>query len=254
MADNGIVPGTPTWADLGSSDLQASAAFYSAIFGWTAHVSDAPAAGGYTMFHSAEGKTVAGMGPLANPGQPPAWTTYISVEDADATTAAATAAGGTVVMPPMDVMDQGRMAILQDPTGAVVALWQPRAHRGAELYNAPGAMIWNELSTRDVPGATRFYTSVFGWAAVTPDDRPYTEWQIDGEKVAGMMATPEQVPASVPANWLVYFRVADLEATVARAGDAGAQVRMAPMTIAQGTFAILADPQGATFAVIGPTR
>jgi uncharacterized protein len=251
MATNVIAPGTPSWVDLGTPDMAASKAFYGGLFGWTGHTAEQPEAGGYTLFHNADGKEVAGAGPLQNPGQPTAWTTYIAVEDADATTKAATDAGGTVLMPPMDVMDQGRMAILQDPTGAAIAVWQPRAHKGADVFNVPGALSWNELSTRDVPAATRFYTTVFGWGAKTSDGpQAYTEWQIEGRSVGGMMAMPEQIPASVPANWLVYFAVANCQATVDRAVELGGKVQMAPMTIPQGTFAVLSDPQGATFAVI----
>jgi predicted enzyme related to lactoylglutathione lyase len=251
MATNVIAPGTPSWVDLGTPDIAASKAFYGALFGWTGHTAEQPEAGGYTLFHNADGKEVAGAAPLQNPGQPPAWTTYIAVVDADATTKAATDAGGKVLMPPMDVMDQGRMAILEDPTGAVVAVWQAGAHKGADVFNVPGALSWNELSTRDVPAATRFYTTVFGWGAKTSEGPPaYTEWQIDGRSVGGMMAMSEEMPASVPANWLVYFAVADCQATVDSAVALGGQVRMPPMTIPQGTFAVLSDPQGATFAVI----
>jgi len=255
MATNVLAPGTPSWVDLGTPDIKASAAFYGAIFGWTAHTAEQEEAGGYTLFHTAEGKQVAGAGPLQDPAQPPAWTTYISVVDADATAAAATAAGGTVLVPPMDVMDQGRMAILQDPTGAAVALWQPRAHKGAELFNAPGALTWNELSTRDVDGAKQFYTKVFGWGTLTHEGaQPYTEWQIDGRSIGGMMQTPDMVPAEVPAYWLAYFSVADCDATVAKAGELGATVQVPPTAIPQGTFSIITDPQGATFAVISPPK
>jgi uncharacterized protein len=251
MAINVIAPGTPSWVDLGTPDINASKAFYSALFGWTAHAVEAPEAGGYTTFHLGGDKRVAGVGPLPNPGPPPAWTTYVSVVDADATTAAATDAGGKVLMAPMDVLDQGRMALLQDPTGAVFGLWQPREHKGADVFNQPGSLSWNELSTRDVPAATRFYTSVFGWGAKTSEGpQPYTEWQNDGRTVGGMMATPEQVPASVPPHWLVYFAVANCQATADRAVELGGQVQMATTTIPQGKFAVLSDPQGATFAVI----
>jgi uncharacterized protein len=252
MADSStITPGTPSWVDLGSPDVKASADFYGAVLGWTAHTVPQPEAGGYTLFHS-NGKQVAGVAPLMNPGQPPAWTTYVSVEDAAATAARAVEAGGKVLMEPMDVLDQGRMAILQDPTGAVVALWQPREHKGAEVYNEVGAMCWNELSTRDVPAATRFYASVFGWGAKTSGEgaEAYTEWQLDGRTVGGMMAMRPEVPASVPPHWLTYFAVADCAGTVEKAREHGGQVMVPPMTIPQGTFAVLADPQGAAFAVI----
>jgi uncharacterized protein len=251
MAENGVAPGTPGWVDLGTPDVKASTEFYGAIFGWTGHTGD-PQYGGYTLFHTADGKQVAGCAPLMSPGQPPAWTTYVAVEDADATVAAALEAGATVVAPAIDVGDQGRMAVLQDPTGAVFALWQPGAHRGADVYNVPGALSWNELSTRDVPAATAFYSTLFGWGTRTSGRgaQAYTEWLLGGKSVGGMMRMPDQVPAEVPAHWLVYFSVEDCEKTVAKATGLGAQVMLPPTTIPQGTFAVLADPHGATFAVV----
>ena len=145
-------PGTPSWVDLSSPDLEASARFYRELFGWTAQASEDPEARGYTMLQQG-GKNVAGMGP-AQPGQPPAWTSYVTVEDADAAAKRVEAAGGSVLLPPMDVMDVGRMAIFADPAGAVIAVWQPRSHKGADLVNEPNSLCWNELQTRDLAKAT----------------------------------------------------------------------------------------------------
>jgi uncharacterized protein len=254
MAESGIAPGTPIWTDLSSPDVEASARFYGAVFGWTSHPGG-PESGGYTLFHTADGRQVAGVAPLASPGQPPAWNTYVSVEDADAAAARAAEAGGKVLMA-ADVLDQGRVAIVEDPTGAVISLWQPRAHRGAEVFNVPGAMSWTELATRDVPAATAFYAAVFGWGARTSGEgsESYTEWVLGDRSVGGMLPMPEQVPAGVPAHWLVYFAVDDTEATARRASELGAQVMVPPVTIPQGTFAVLADPHGAEFAVIALSR
>jgi predicted enzyme related to lactoylglutathione lyase len=248
---NEPAPGTPIWVDLSSPDVAASASFYGELLGWTAEVSPQPEAGGYTTFRS-NGSRVAGAAPIMNPGQPPAWSTYVSVEDADAVAAQAKEAGGQVLVPTMDILDQGRMTVLQDPTGAVIGLWQPGAHRGADVYNVPGALCWNELSTRDVDEAERFYTAVFGWGARTSggDGPAYTEWWLNDRAIGGMMAMPDVIPAIVPAHWLVYFAVADCEATVRRASELGGQVMVPTTTVPQGTFAILADPTGATFAVI----
>lgn len=250
MAEDGYAPGTPIWVDLSSPDPAASERFYGDLFGWTADEPD-PQAGGYRMLRY-DGKMVAGLGPTMNPGQPPAWMTYIKVADASATASAAESAGGKVVMPAMDVMEAGRIAMIQDPTGGVVGLWQPGQHKGAELFNTPVSVSWNELSTRDVESAKRFYSQVFGWEPHTSGEpgQEYTEWRVNGKSVGGMMAMPDQVPAAVPPHWLTYFAVDDCQGTVARATERGGQVMVPPMTIPQGTFSVLADPQGAAFAVI----
>src|SRR3954447_3692733 len=159
-------PGTPLWVDLGSADVEASRGFYGTLFGWTASEPGPPEAGGYRFFEQ-DGKMVAGLGPLMQEGQPSAWSSYVSVVDADATAAAARDAGGSVVVEPMDVMDVGRFAFVSDPGGAVIGLWQPRRHTGAEIVNEPVSLAWNELNTRDVEAAKPFYTAIFGWEAET---------------------------------------------------------------------------------------
>lgn len=254
MADNGYAAGTPIWVDLSSNDTGASARFYEGLFGWKADEPDEQM-GGYRLFRQG-GKMVAGLGPIMNPGQPPAWSTYVKVDDADAVTAKAGAASGTVLVPAMDVGEQGRMAIFQDPTGAVIGIWQTGAHRGAELFNEPVSQSWNELSTRDTEAARRFYTQVFGWEPRVSGEGAdaYTEWLVDGRSVGGMMQMRPEVPEAVPAYWLTYFAVGDCEATVARATELGGQVMVPPMTIPQGTFSVLADPDGAAFAVIQLNR
>ena len=253
MADsNGVAAGTPSWVDLGSPDVDASVKFYGDLFGWTAD-EGSPEFGGYRMLRS-NGKQVAGVGPLMNPQQPPSWTTYVSVDDAKATSAKAKAAGGQVLVDAMEVGEAGSMAILQDPTGAVFGLWQPGQHKGSEVFNTPVSLTWNELSTRDPEAAKRFYSSVFGWDPHTNGEgaEAYTEWHLGGKSIGGMMQTPAQVPAQVPPYWLTYFRVADCEATVQKAQSLGGTVMMPKTSIPQGTFAVLADPAGAAFAVIQP--
>jgi predicted enzyme related to lactoylglutathione lyase len=253
MADtNGVAPGTPSWIDLGSPDVDASVEFYGGLFGWTADPGS-PEFGGYRMLRN-KGKQVAGVGPLMNPQQPPAWTTYVSVEDAKATSQKAKAAGAQVLVEPMQVGDAGSMAILQDPTGAVFGLWQPDQHKGSEVFNTPVSLTWNELSTRDVDAAKRFYSAVFGWDPHTHGEggQAYTEWHLGGKSIGGMMETPAQVPAAVPPYWLTYFTVADTDSTVKKAQELGATVIVQPTKIPQGVFAVLTDPAGATFAVIKP--
>jgi predicted enzyme related to lactoylglutathione lyase len=183
-----------------------------------------------------------------NPG-PPAWMTYITVASVDETAAKITAAGGTVVAPPMDVMDVGRMAVAQDPTGAFFSIWEPRASIGAEVVNEPGALCWNELNTRDVDGALAFYEQVFGLTAQRSD--AYNELKLGDRVVGGCMQMPEMIPAEVPAHWLAYFAVADIAASTERAKSLGAQAMVEAMEAGDvGRFSVLGDPMGAVFAII----
>lgn len=248
-------PGVPSWVDLGTPDLDAAKAFYGKLFGWTA-AGLGPEAGGYDMFKIGE-QHVAGVGPLQGEGVPSAWTTYIATDDVDGAVKRVEEAGGAVFVPPMDVMEAGRMAIAADPTGAVFGIWQPRDFSGAELVNEAGTLCWNELMTRDVEAAKSFYAAVFGWGAKVsgPDDSPagmaYTEFQVDGRSIAGMMEMSEGMPAEIPSNWLVYFAVDDADASAATAEAAGGAIANPPMDIPSvGRFALLNDPFGAVFAVI----
>jgi predicted enzyme related to lactoylglutathione lyase len=246
-----FAPGTPLWIDMGSPDLPGTARFYSELFGWQAE-DLGEEVGHYTMFRQ-DGKSVAAAMPLMNPQQPTAWVTYISTTNAEDTAKKVTEAGGTVIAPPMAVMDQGTMAVFADPTGGAFAVWQPGVMTGAELVNTPNSLSWNELSTRDLPAAKAFYTKVFPWTAKSnpmPDGSEYVEWQIDGKSVGGGMTMNAQIPAQVPPHWLVYFAVANTDNTVKRAQELGAQLMMPATDIPQGRFAVITDPQGATFAVI----
>jgi hypothetical protein len=238
-------PGTPSWIDLGAPDVDAAAEYYSSLFGWTFEdLGDE--AGGYRMARIG-GKDVAGLGPAQAPG-PPYWTTYVTTDDVEATTAKVEKAGGAVVVPPMDVMEAGRMAVYQDAEGAFVSAWQPGRSIGAEVVNEHGALCWNELNTRDLGKAKAFYGDVFGWEA--NDSEAYTEWQLGGRVIGGAMAMGENFPPEVPPNWLVYFAVDDVDATAAKAAELGGTVIAGPITVDVGTFVVLADPQGAVSAVI----
>jgi predicted enzyme related to lactoylglutathione lyase len=240
-------PGTPSWADIGVQDVEAAAAFYGKLFGWEVPEA-APDSGGYRMAMLRE-KLVAGIGPAQDPG-PPRWTTYVSVADADATTAAVKAAGGTVFVEPMDVLDAGRMAVFADSTGVPFSVWQPRLHIGAQLAHEPGTLCWTELNSRDTDKAAAFYEAVFGWKADTSTEpMQYTQFLLDGRSIAGMLDMAGRVPDDVPAHWMVYFGSADVDADVATATEAGGQVFVGPMDIPTGRFAVLGDPQGANFAV-----
>jgi predicted enzyme related to lactoylglutathione lyase len=242
-------PGTPSWVDLASPNLDASRKFYSALFGWKAEVVDDPAAQGYTMF-SKNGKQVAGLGGLQMPQQPSAWSTYVATEDADKTAKAVQEAGGKVIAPPFAVMKSGRMAVFQDPTGAYISIWEAGEHKGAELVNEPGSFSWNELNTKGIDKAKAFYKKVFGWEAADqamPQGGSYTEWKLKGKSIAGAQ---EALPPNVPPHWLTYFTVGDSDATTKKVAELGGKVLMGPIDIPQGRMAVVADPHGASFAVI----
>jgi len=151
----GYPQGTPCWADIWTDDPAAGRAFYAGLFGWEWEVSPDPAFGGYSIA-LLRGKRVVGLSGTMIPDMRPAWVTYLAVDDADAFAAAVPAAGGTVAGPPMDIADQGRMALATDPAGAFFGVWQRGVHTGSELVNEPGTVVWNELVAADlVPLAGR---------------------------------------------------------------------------------------------------
>jgi uncharacterized protein len=248
-------PGTPSWVELSSPDVDASARFYGELMGWPAtEPGPAEETGGYRMFQQ-DGKSVGGLMGHMQEGQPTAWATYVSVADADDTIASVRSAGGTVLVEPMEVMDLGRMAFLADPTGAALGVWQPRSFAGAELVNEPNSLCWTELMTRDVAAGRAFYPAVFGWVAGRPqfEDAPetYTLWELDGKPIGGMMQmTDDYFPPEVPPHWGVCFAVADCDATVAKARELGATLMYEPMDMSIGRFAGMIDPQGASFTVM----
>ena len=246
-----FAPGTPSWVDLATTDADAAGTFYSTLFGWRAEPVPDPDAGGYTMF-TLNGRMIGAMAPMAGPDHPPAWTTYVTTDDADKTVEIAESAGAKVLQAPMDVMGAGRMAIFADPTGAVIALWQPGEHKGAQLVDDPGTFTWTELTTRDTAAAEQFYTTVFGWTAETSagGGMPYTEFKLGETSVAGMMAAPADLPPQVPAYWMPYFAVLDPDKTAAEATALGGSAMVGPTDFPGGRFVILRDPQGAVFGAL----
>jgi uncharacterized protein len=245
-------PGTPCWIDLATPDQDAAAEFYRALFGWSVEEDEnAEQTGGYRVA-TLRDKAIGGVMKPMQEGQPPAWSTYICVEDADATAAKAREAGGTVAVEPMDVLDYGRMAFLVDPAGAFIGLWQPGRNLGAGLVNEPGALSWNELNTRDTAAAKEFYGAVFGWGFEDNEFEggTYTSLKVGDRPVGGMLDMTGRVPDGVPSHWQVYFAVEDTDATVAKATELGGSLMFGPIDIEAGRFAILADPFGASFAAI----
>ena len=244
--------GTPAWVDLSSADPAGSRAFYSGLFGWDVQVSPDPQYGGYAIAQLG-GQDVAGIGPSMSPEAPTAWMVYLAAVDAEAVGRAVTDAGGTVVAPPFDVGDQGRMAVFQDPAGAFISVWQPLAMAGF-TSGVPNSFGWAELNARGIDADIPFYERVFGWTHRTQPMGdgmpPYIEFQLGGTSVAGGTEMNPMVPAGVPSYWMVYFRVSDVDSTYRSAIGAGAREMLAPMDYPGGRLAILADPQGATFGLI----
>ena len=243
-------PGTPSWVDVSSTNLSATIEFLKELFGWNA-TDMGEEAGHYTMF-DVGGKSVAAAGPkMPGDPSPSAWTTYITVDSADDTVAKAKAAGGSVLLEPMDVFDAGRMAILADPSGGVFAIWQPGRTIGAELVNEPNSLSWNELTVREPDSVLPFYSDLFGWTVVKHDDPfPYRELHLDGKPIGGCMQMNENFPPGLPTHWMVYFAVADCDAMANRARSLGGTVHVEPMDIPVGRMAVIQDPGGAVCAVI----
>lgn len=243
--------GEPSWADLTTTDVDTAATFYRSIFGWEAEAIDDPDAGGYTML-TLDGKYVGALSPtMPNDPSPPHWNVYLNVDDADKVSEIAASAGGTVVVPTMQVFTSGKMAILQDPTGAFISVWQAQDHKGAAVTDEPGTLTWVELTTTDTAKAKAFYTEVFGWSAEGSEgEMPYTEFKIGDTSVAGMMAKPKDMPAGIPSNWMPYFKVVDADKKVGEITAAGGNVIMPGTDIPTGgRFAVAADPTGAVFGL-----
>lgn len=247
--DTPFAPGTPCWVDLMTSDLQASKTFYGTLFGWE-FADSGDEFGNYNMA-TKDGHNVAGMmaNPPENPG-PDGWTTYIATADVDATLRTAGEGGANTVMEAMDVGDVGRMAMVVDPSGAAVGLWQAGAHTGFGVYNEPGAVTWDELHSKDFAAATDFYAKVFGWDydhAIESAEMVYWTAKVDGETVAGLGDGSKYLPDGVPSHWTLYFAVEDCDDAVAQAVGLGATVNRAAEDTPFGRMADLVDPGGVAF-------
>ena len=249
-------PGTFSWPELATTDQKAAVSFYRALFGWD--VNEQPLGPGetYSMFQLRGKETGAAytMRPEERQmGAPPHWNNYVTVQNVDESVKTAEGLGAKVFAPPFDVMDAGRMAVLQDPTGAVFQVWQPKKSIGAKILNEPGALCWTELTTSDTKAAEAFYTKLFGWTpkhGAPGAPMEYTEFSNNGQPIVGMMKMPEQMPAQVPSYWMPYFQVAGCDASTATATTLGAKTMVPPTDISgTGRFALVSDPQGAMFAL-----
>ncbi|MFI0235619.1 VOC family protein [Streptomyces sp. NPDC016845] len=250
------VNGAPNWLDLATPDLDASVSFYGGVFGWRFRPGGAET-GGYGMF-TLDGKKVAGAMTVTADQGTPGWTVYFRAADADAAVKAAEQAGATVFLQPMDVLDQGRMAILADPAGGAFGLWQPRQHKGFEHVTQDGGLNWVELHTSDAPAAKEFYATVLGWGTFDVEfpGGSYTTVSPAGTDENGMFGgiaplDTEPGEAQPDTHWTPYIHVPDVDAAAATAQKLGGTVRSAPAGVAGvGRIATLTDPHGGAFAVI----
>jgi uncharacterized protein len=240
-------PGTFSWTDLSTPDPEAAKTFYSALFGWEAEDTPIPGGGVYTMLRL-DGKDACALS-AAREGQMTAWLSYVTVDDVDAAARRAGELGGTVHAEPFDVVEAGRMAVVQDPTDAVFALWQARDNIGAQIVNGPGALTLNQLNTSDPDRAQMFYTGLFDWRVeqVAAGDRPYWGLYNGGSLNGGMMPLPAEMRA--PSHWLVYFGADDIDAAAERISGLGGTVLVPKMAVPGGEILVARDPQGAVLGL-----
>jgi predicted enzyme related to lactoylglutathione lyase len=254
-------PGTPCWVDLSVPDVAAAVAFYADVLGWT-FVDTGADYGGYHIAQ-VDGRAAAGVGPTMQEGQPSAWTVYFASDDADATAKLIGEHGGSIFVGPMDIPGTGRMIIAADPTGGVFGVWQQTGMIGSGVVDEPGAFAWDDARLADVKTGKRFYADVFGLTysplGIEADEEmadyetftpPGGSDQRPGGGIGGMMGAPP----GTPSHWLAYFAVADTDAAVAAAGDGDGSVLMSPDDTPWGRVAVVADPFGAVFGLIGPTQ
>lgn len=250
----GYPHGTFSWVDLAAREQASAKNFYMELFGWDAV--DNPVSEGvvYTMF-LLNGKSVAGLSQMGTEqvaqGMPSIWSSYVTVDDLDETAAQVEGLGGMVLASPFEVMEAGRMAVVQDPTGATFSLWEAKNHIGASYVNVPTSLGWNELNTRDSERAVEFYNELLGWTAETrAEPSPYTTIFNNGRMNGGVIQMTSEW-GDMPSHWMVYFSVVDCDGVMAKATKLGGKVVMGPIDApGVGRFAIISDPQGGVFTAI----
>jgi uncharacterized protein len=245
--------GTPCWVDVTVDDIPKAIAFYQALFGWDIQLGG-PEVGGYSIAHQ-DGRIVAAISPkMGQPDAPSVWTTYLATDDVDATAAKIKAAGGQLLAEPMDVMEEGRMAVAADPAGAVFGLWQGEHTTGLGVANEPGALTWNEQMSRDFDGSKAFYEAAFGYGYqdMSGDGFKYALLMVGDHEVGGIGEYPEGTPAGTPAAWAAYFAVPDTDAAVAKVTELGGRVVEPIRDSPYGRIGVVADNHGAVFSLITP--
>lgn len=258
MPNSHTRPGDFCWFELATTDQAGAKRFYESLFEWTSEDRPIGPADLYTIFRRGGGEVAAAYtmrDEQRSQGVPPNWLVYIAVEDADASAARVAALGGSVVAPPFDVMDQGRMAMIADPAGALFAIWQPKLHAGVAAVEDAGSIVWADLRVRDQVKAGAFYSSLFGWKMVEGRSMkpavPGSYYHIvNGEKMIGGIPPAEQVDPHEHPSWLIYMGVADCVASTKKAAEIGGRPYVDTMSIGdEGRISVIADPQGAVFAI-----
>lgn len=249
-------PGAFCWIELATTNQDAAKAFYSSLFRWEPNDMPMGPNDFYTIFRL-QGRDAAAAYTLRpdqrSRGVPPHWVLYVAVENADAATSRASQLGATVIMPPFDVFDAGRMSVIKDPTEATFCLWQARKNTGVGIAGVHGTLCWADLNTPDPDRAKQFYADLFQWKITedSDDDPPsgYLHIQNGGDFIGGIPPVRPNNPRT-PAHWLAYFEVMNCDTAAAQARKLGATFYLEPMTMENvGRFALLADPQGAAFAI-----
>jgi predicted enzyme related to lactoylglutathione lyase len=247
--------GAFVWVELGTYDQAAAKTFYGALFGWKPNDMPMGPDEHYTIFRLDGRDTAAAytLHPDRSGGAPPPWMPYISVESADDMAARATQMGGKVPAPPMDIFDAGRMAAVEDPTGATFSLWQPKGNPGIGIAGVDGTLCWADLMTTDVARARQFYAVLFGWEIAPGQHDPSGYLHIkNGDAFIGGIPPVGPQPG-VPSHWLLYFLASDCDAAAAKVKSLGGGIFYGPTTMeGVGRWAVVADPQGAVFAIFQP--
>lgn len=245
-------PGTPAWADLMVTDLEAARAFYAAVLGWDYEEAPAPDGTTYLMARAA-GHYAAGLGDvLPEPDHPaPEWTVYLATDDVLGTVEAAERAGATVVVPPMDAGSSGAFAVLEDPAGAVFGLWRSGELTGFDVVDEPGAVVWCETLSDDPEAARAFYAEVFGHTHRDLDAPGfvYASFEVDGRTAGGIGGLSAGSGAGDLPRWSVYFSVTDVDQAAAAVVRHGGTVTREPWDSAFGRIALVTGPAGEAFAL-----
>lgn len=248
-------PGTFCWAELATPDMNGSLEFYRALFGWGR--AETPSSQGHQTLHI-DGADVAAFHASAEPSRhaEARWLVYVASPDVDEAVMQTIRHGGELVTGPEDVHDDRRLALVKDPTGAVLGLWQSKGHGGAQIANQPGTICWCELVTDNTDRAARFFQRLLRWSTQVQDlgHLVYTTFLAGDVACGGMYPMDESWAGETP-YWTPYFRVRHCETTVETAVDHGADVKIPPTVIpGLGRFSLLADPQGALFSVMTLNR
>jgi len=251
--------GSFCWIELHTTDQNAAKSFYNSLFGWQAQDMPMGPDEFYTFFNLGDRSAAAGCTLRPDErsmGVPPHWMIYITVDNTDAAVAKAQQLGGTVLAPGFDVMDAGRMAVVQDPTGAVFCVWQPNKSHGIGVAHVHGTLCWADLSTADPKRASDFYSGLFGWQLITDPKDPSGYLHIkNGEHHIGGIPPAAHRQPGVPPHWMAYFLVDDVDATANKAKEMGAKLHLPPMSMeGVGRMSVIADPQGAVFAIFKSAR